>query len=55
MDAAAHEGDDVADHLAVVLHVRTVRVQGPIRIEGDEAQVPRRRMHLRRPAMTQQR
>ena len=39
MNASAHEGDDVAYHLTVMLHVRPVGVQGAVSIEGDEAQV----------------
>ena len=35
MHIAAHEVD-VANHLAIVLHVGAISVQGPIRIKGDE-------------------
>ena len=46
MHAPSHEVDDVADHLAVMLHVGAVSVQGAISIEGDQPKGASRSMHL---------
>ena len=37
-DMPAHEGDDVADHLIVVLNVRAIRIQSGISIKGHQLQ-----------------
>lgn len=38
MHVAAHEVDDVADHLAVMLHVGTVSIQRAVGIKGYQLQ-----------------
>ena len=40
------EGEDVVDHLVVMLHVGSVRVQRAISIKGDQSQAMRGGMHL---------
>ena len=39
MHIAAHEADDVADHLIVCLHVSAIGIQGAISIKGDQLQL----------------
>ena len=39
MHIAAHEADDVADHLVVCLHVGAIGIQGAISIKGDQLQL----------------
>ena len=39
MHIAAHEADDVADHLVVCLHVGAISIQGAISIKGDQLQL----------------
>ena len=38
MDVTTHEVDDVANHLAVMLHVGAVSIQCAISIEGNQLQ-----------------
>ena len=45
--APAHEGDDVSDHLVVVLDVGAVGVQRAVGIKGDQLQELGRGVHLR--------
>ena len=40
------EGEDVVDHLVVVLHVGSIRIQRAISVKGDQSKAMRGGVHL---------